>query len=235
MIVFVGGQMFNWFMGQKAQSEPFLHSLSQLKVSTLDSPSGWTKTREPLLAARTYSHYFWQMADTLLFQKVGRMATTCYLAHFIGTLRSQQTIFISPYQRDLFSSFSLFSCSWAISSLWLCFRCLRSVLLCKRVIVTSVWLIGQHPSAPLALRHAQTDRKVDRIDRLQLDRQMNKDTEVQTGRVLCLPHDKGRRQINSGERVDCDLIVQTVSKQLALAYSQCHSVLVVEAASRFPM
>lgn len=40
VIVFVKGQIFNWFTGQKAQPEPLLHSLSQLKLSTLETLSG---------------------------------------------------------------------------------------------------------------------------------------------------------------------------------------------------
>lgn len=43
VIAFVGGQIFNGFTGQKAQPEPLLHSLSQLEVPTLDSPSGRPK------------------------------------------------------------------------------------------------------------------------------------------------------------------------------------------------
>lgn len=41
---------------------------------------------------------------------------------------------------------------------------------------------------------------------------MNRETEVQTGRVLRLTRDEGgRRQVSAVERADCDLIGQTVS------------------------
>lgn len=64
-------------MGQKAQPEPLLHSLSQLKLSTLDSPSGQTKTQEPLLAAQSYRGSLLLTNDRhFAFSKVGRMATT---------------------------------------------------------------------------------------------------------------------------------------------------------------
>lgn len=48
VIVFVGGQTFNWFIGQKAQPEPLLRSLSQLKLSTVHTPSGQKKHFEQL-------------------------------------------------------------------------------------------------------------------------------------------------------------------------------------------
>lgn len=40
MIAFVGHRVFNCFIRQKAQPEPLLHSLSQLKLSIVDTPSG---------------------------------------------------------------------------------------------------------------------------------------------------------------------------------------------------
>lgn len=50
---------------------------------------------------------------------------------------------------------------------------------------------------------------------------MNRETEVQTGRVLRLPHDeKGRRQISAVESVDCDLIGQTLSRGSGIVASQ---------------
>lgn len=65
--------------------------------------------------------------------------------------------------------------------------------------MASVWLIGRHPSALGALRRALTDREADR----KTDLQMNRETEVQTGRVLRLPHkDERRRQISAIQRAD---------------------------------
>lgn len=102
MIVFVGGQIFNWFTGQKAQPEPLLHSLSQLKLSTLDKPSGQkTSKNHSQQLSLTEGHYFWQMTDIFALSKVGRKAITYYLSHFVCTHCSQQTVFISSYQRDL--------------------------------------------------------------------------------------------------------------------------------------
>lgn len=61
VIAFVGGQIFNGFTGQKAQPEPLLHSLSQLEVPTLDSPSGQTKKTKKnrfKQLSLTEDHYF---------------------------------------------------------------------------------------------------------------------------------------------------------------------------------
>lgn len=77
------------------------------------------------------------------------------------------------------------------------------MLLSRRVKVASVWLIGRHPSALGALRRAVTDREADR----KTDLQMNRETEVQTGRVLRLPHkDERRRQISAIQRADWTLL-----------------------------
>lgn len=123
MIVFVGGQIFNWFMGQKAQPEPLLHSLSQLKLSTLDKPSGQKTPKNHFQQlGLTEGHYFWQMTDILLFQRLGER-----LPHIIFLISSAHTVpnspFSSPPIKRIYCSswgklsFSLFSCIWAISPL----------------------------------------------------------------------------------------------------------------------
>lgn len=216
VIVFVGGQTFNWFIGQKAQPEPLLHSLSQLKLSTLHTPSGQKNHFEQL--SLTEGHYFWQMTDIWLFQRVNER-----LPHII--ISSEHTVpneplLSFPIKGIYFSSwvklsFSPFSCIWAISPLWCCFIWLRSVLLSGRVKVTSVWLSGRHPSAPGPYdMHRLTERLTDRqTGRVLLDRQTYRETEEQKGRVLRLPLDEeGRRQISAVERVDCDLTGQTVGE-----------------------
>lgn len=55
MTVFVRGQTFNWFTGQKAQPEPLLRSLSRLQVCTLHTSSGKENHSELMLTER---HYF---------------------------------------------------------------------------------------------------------------------------------------------------------------------------------
>ncbi len=219
MIVFVGAQIFNWFIGTKSTTRA---------TPTFTQPAKTLYVRYTIRVEKdprttcssSEGHYFWQMTDILLFQRLGER-----LPHIIFLISSEHTVpnepFSSPPIKGIYCSswikrsLSPFSCVWAISPLWLCLSCLRSVLLSRRVKVTSVWLIGRHPSAPRALRHAQTDRKIDWQSAAgYTDVQMNRETEVQTGRVLRLPHDEeGRRQISVVERADCDLFGQTVSER----------------------
>lgn len=163
-IVFVWGQTFNWFIGQKAQPEPLLHSLSQLKLSTLYTPSG---LKTILSSSVIQSHYFWQMTDIWVFQRVSERLPRIIIS-------SEHTVPNEPLSsfpvegiycsRWIKLSFSPFSCIWAISPLWYCCIWLRSVLLSGRVKVTSVWLSGLHPSAPGPYDvHRLTERQTGRV------------------------------------------------------------------------
>lgn len=152
-----------YFIGlrnKKLNQNHLYSSLNQLKVSTSYSPLGQTRTKEPLLTAWAYGGSLLLTNDRhLALSKTGETTTTYYLPHFIRTLCSHRTVFISPYQKDALLSFSPFPCIWAIPSLRLCRSLLRSVLLCKRIIVTSVGLFGRHPSTHCALPHVQFDKK----------------------------------------------------------------------------
>lgn len=192
VIAFVGGQIFNGFTGQKAQPEPLLHSLSQLEVPTLDSPSGRPKKRKKERAENrfkqlslTEDHYFWQMTDILLFQRLGE-----WVSHIILFILSEHTVpnklFSSPPIKGIYYS------SWVefFPSLLLCqenyppplitlpISWLRSVLLCGRVKVTSVWLTGRQPSAPRALWNAQTTKRLtEKTEYCWIDRETGTDRQ----------------------------------------------------------
>lgn len=167
MIVFVGGQIFNWFKEQKAQPKPLLHSLGQLKISTIDKTIRVEKPREPLLATQFQWGSLLLTNDRhSLFQRLGER-----LAHISFLISSEHTApnepFSSPPIKGIYcSSWEKLSRSVSFllhlgNLLWLCI-CLSSVLLSRRVKVTSAWLMGRHPSAPRALRNAPTDREADR-------------------------------------------------------------------------
>lgn len=109
MIAFVGGQIFNWFTGQKAQPEPLLRSLSQLKLSTTNHRQGRPKKkkkRESLSAAQS-------SRGSLLLTNDGHFAFSKrlgqWLAHIIFLILQEPTVpnkpFSSPpYQGDLLFS-----------------------------------------------------------------------------------------------------------------------------------
>ncbi len=93
MIVFVGGQIFLLVYGTKSTTRALLHSLSQLKLSILDTPSGQKNPQEPLLAAQSYKgSLLRQMTDILLFQRLGER-----LPHIIFLISSAHTVPNEPF------------------------------------------------------------------------------------------------------------------------------------------
>lgn len=153
-------------MGQKAQPELVLHSLSKLKVYiryTIRAEQTPSTTFSCSVVQRVITFDKWQTFN--FFKGWGKKATTHYVFHFAEHTVPNEAFLSPPIKRIYCSSWVKLSRSFllylGLSPLWFGFSWLRSVLLPERVKVTSVWLIGRHPSAPGALRRAQTDRKTD--------------------------------------------------------------------------
>lgn len=161
MTVFVRGQTFNWFTGQKAQPEPLLHSLSQLQVCTLHTPSGKENHFELMLTER---HYFWQMTDILLFRRVSKRLQHIIISseHSVPNEAlssfSIKGIYCSSWVK---LSFSLFSCT--VSGPALLSVVALSGSISWRVKVTPVWLGWLTSVRSWALWHKRCDRQADKL------------------------------------------------------------------------
>lgn len=195
---FVGGQTFNWLIGQKAQPQPLLHSLSQLKRSTVYTPSGQEET---LWCLTVITFDKWQ--TFCFFRRVSERLTRIIIS---SERRSQWAAFIFSYQRGFvvlagWNSGSVLSLvsgrsllSDAASSAW--DHCYSP----GKIKVTSVWLSGRRPSFPRGrLRHTLTERLTDRQAEWLPGKQTYRETEGQTGVPKVAPRQRRRRNYCSRE------------------------------------
>lgn len=191
VIAFVGGQIFNGFTGQKAQPEPLLFT-QPTRSPYIRFTIRPTKKRKKERAKNrfkqlslTEDHCFWQMTDILLFQRLGE-----WVSHIILFILLEHTVpnkqFSSPPIKGIYYSswvefsFPLFFCVRKTTPprITLLISWLRSVLLCRRVKVTSVWLTGQQPSAPRALWNAQTTKRLtEKTEYCWIDRETGTDRQ----------------------------------------------------------